>query len=129
MAVRYVCLFVYVFIYLVSLGPHPLHIEVPRLGVESELHLPAYTKATAMPDWAVSATYTTVHGNTGSLTHWVRPGIKPAASWLLVRFVSPEPRWELHQFDMFKRTFFSRNSKVFIKLTGIFPFYEKGREI
>ena len=30
------------------LGPHPQHMEVPRLGVESELQLPAYTTATAM---------------------------------------------------------------------------------
>ena len=26
------------------------HVEVPRLGVESELQLPAYTTATAVPD-------------------------------------------------------------------------------
>ena len=26
------------------------HVEVPRLGVESELQLPAYTTATARPD-------------------------------------------------------------------------------
>ena len=31
------------------LRPHLLHTEVPRLGVESELQLPAYTTATAMP--------------------------------------------------------------------------------
>ena len=30
------------------LGPHPGHMEVPRLGVESELQLLAYTTATAM---------------------------------------------------------------------------------
>ena len=29
------------------LGPHPWHMEVPRLGVESELQLLAYTTATA----------------------------------------------------------------------------------
>ena len=29
------------------LGPHPQHMEVPRLGVESEPQLPAYTAATA----------------------------------------------------------------------------------
>ena len=33
----------------VFLGPHPRHMEVPRLGVESELQLPAYATATAMP--------------------------------------------------------------------------------
>ena len=32
------------------LGPHPQHMEFPRLGVLSELQLPAYTTATAMPD-------------------------------------------------------------------------------
>ena len=32
------------------LGPHLQHMEVPRLGVESELQLPAYTTATAMQD-------------------------------------------------------------------------------
>ena len=41
------------------------------------------------------AVYTTAHGNAGSLTHWVRPGIEPASSWILVRFVSTEPWWEL----------------------------------
>ena len=30
--------------------PHPRHMEVPRLGVESELWLLAYTTATATPD-------------------------------------------------------------------------------
>ena len=30
------------------LGPHLWHMEVPRLGIELELQLPAY--ATAMPD-------------------------------------------------------------------------------
>ena len=40
-------------------------------------------------------TYTTPHGNAGSLTNWARPGIKPASSWLLIRFVSPEPQQEL----------------------------------
>ena len=29
---------------------------------------------------AVSENYTTAHGNTGCLTHWVRPGIEPATS-------------------------------------------------
>jgi len=42
--------------------------------------------ATAMPEpqqcqiRATSATYTTAHGNTGSLTHCSRPGIKSATS-------------------------------------------------
>ena len=32
------------------LGLHLQHMEVPRLGVQSELQLPAYTAATAMWD-------------------------------------------------------------------------------
>ena len=32
------------------LGPYPQHIEVPKLGVESELQLPAYTATIATPD-------------------------------------------------------------------------------
>ena len=32
------------------LGPHPWHIEVPRLGVSSELQLLAYATAIAMRD-------------------------------------------------------------------------------
>ena len=34
----------------VFLGLHLWHMEVPRLGVQLELQLPAYTTATAMPD-------------------------------------------------------------------------------
>ena len=46
---------------------------------------------------AVSATYTTAHGNIGPLTHWARPGIKPATSWLLVGFISAAPWQELQE--------------------------------
>ena len=35
------------FCFVFSLGLHSQHMEVPRLGVESELQLPAYTTATA----------------------------------------------------------------------------------
>ena len=47
--------FIYLFIYLILfLGPLLQHIEVPSLGVESDLQLPAYT---------------TAHGNSRSLSH------------------------------------------------------------
>ena len=45
---------------------------------------------------ATSVTYTAAHGNAGSLTHCEGPGIKPVSSWILVRFIPAEPRWELH---------------------------------
>ena len=44
---------------------------------------------------AASANYTTAHGNTGSLTHWLRPGIESASSCILFGFVTAEPRQEL----------------------------------
>ena len=46
-----------------------MHMEVSRLGVESELQLPAYTRATATRDPSCIWTYTTTHGSMGSLTH------------------------------------------------------------
>ena len=42
----------YLFIFIVIfyfLGLHPQHIEVPRLGIKSELQLPAYATATQEP--------------------------------------------------------------------------------
>ena len=64
----------------VILGLHLLHMEVPRLGVKLELQPLAYT---------------TAHRNAGFLTHWARPGIEPASSQILVRFVFSEPWQEL----------------------------------
>ena len=66
------CCFVFCF-----LGLHPRHMEVPRLGVQLELQLPAYA---------------TAHGNTRSLTHRARPRIELTTSWFVVRFISAAPR-------------------------------------
>ena len=86
------------FFFFVFLGPHPRHIEVSRLGVQSEL----YPWPTPEPQQhgirAASATYTTAHGNTRSLTHWGRPGIEPRSSWMLVNLMgllTAVPRQEL----------------------------------
>ena len=43
--------------------------EVPRLGVEAELQLPAYTTATASQIQSAFVTYTIGHRNAGFLTH------------------------------------------------------------
>ena len=85
------------FSFFLFLGPHLQHMEVPRLGVESELYLPAYTTATAIQDLRGMCNYTTAHNNTRSLTHWVRPEMEPASSWILVRFITTEPWWEPHK--------------------------------
>ena len=42
--------FVLLFLFFVFLGLHLWHMEVPRLGIESELQLPAYAAAMAMRD-------------------------------------------------------------------------------
>ena len=88
-----VCLFIYLFCFS---GPQPWHMEVPRLGVTSDLQLPATSHSHSNAQiWATCATYTIAHGNSRSLTHWTGPGIEPATSWCLVRFVSVLPWWEL----------------------------------
>ena len=68
--------------------PHLQHMGAPRLGVKSELQLGSTPQPQQCEIWAVSAPYTTAHGNAGSLTHWARPGIKPVSSWVLVGFVT-----------------------------------------
>ena len=78
------------------LGPHPWHMEIPRLEVESATAAGLYHSHSNVVSWTAPATYTTAHGNarSGSLSHWVRPGTKPASSWILVGFVTAEPWWE-----------------------------------
>ena len=51
------------------------------------------------------ATYTTAHGNARFLTHWARPEIKPASSWIQVSFVTTEPWQECPYFLFFKKKF------------------------
>ena len=82
----------FLFFSFVFLGPHPWHMEIPRLGVGSELQLPAYTTATTIWDSTLSATHTTAQSNAGSLTHGARPGMEPGSSWILVGLVTTEPQ-------------------------------------
>ena len=67
----------------------PAAMDIPRREVKSEPQSQQHQM------WVVSATYTTAHGNTRSSNNWARPGIEPASSWMLVTFVSAEPRWKL----------------------------------
>ena len=85
----HVLLFIFLFLFFVFfLGLQLWHMEVPRLGVKSEL-LPRLTPQPQQRGiWAASSTYTTVYGSVGSLTHWARPRIEPATSWLLVGLVN-----------------------------------------
>ena len=44
--------------------------------------------------WAAAAGLHWIHSNAISLTHWMKLGIKPASSWILVVLVTAEPQWE-----------------------------------
>ena len=56
--------------------------EVPRLGVESELQLPAYTTDTVKPD---PSQVCNLHHSSWQSQIW--PGIETASSWVLVRLL------------------------------------------
>ena len=55
-----------------------------------------YSNAISEP--CLQPSYTTAHGNVGSLTQWVRLGIEPTSSWILVGFATAEPQWECLQY-------------------------------
>ena len=87
------------FLSFVFLGPHSWHMGVPRLGVESELLLPAYARTTATPD--LSRVFDLHHSSWQRpiLNPLRRPGIEPVTSWFLVGFISTVARQELpHNF-------------------------------
>ena len=70
------------------LGPHLWHMEVPGLGVELELQLPAYTTVTATPD--PSHICDLQHS---SWQRWVlnplsEARMEPTSSWILVGLVT-----------------------------------------
>ena len=61
--------------------------EVPRLGNQS-LSCRPMPQSQQCQIQASFVTYTTGYSHTGSLTHWTRPQIEPASSWILVRFLT-----------------------------------------
>ena len=75
----------------VLLGPHPWHMEVPSLGVNRSCSCQPTPQPQPGQSKATCATYTRAHSNAGSLTRWLRPGIKPTTSWFLVRCISAVP--------------------------------------
>ena len=83
-------LFLFLKFFSCFLGPPLQHMDVPKPRGQI-----ATTAAGLRQIRAASATYTTAHGNPGSLTHRTRPGFQPVYSWMLVRFVSDEPQGEL----------------------------------
>ena len=90
-----VLIFFFFFFAFCFLGPHPQHMEVPRLGVKSELQLPAYTSATAMQDLSQVCDL-----HYGSWQHQILNPQSKARDWthnLMVPpgFISTVPQWKL----------------------------------
>ena len=68
--------------------PHLQYMDVPRLGSNQSRPAPQPQQCQIQ---ALSATYTTAYGNDQGV-----PWIEPTSSWILVRFITTEPQWELH---------------------------------
>ena len=107
------------------LGPQLQPMEVPRLGVKSELQL---------------LVYATVHSNARSFTHWSRPGIEATSSWMPVGFVTSVPQQELLKLFLFEKwllnalVFFNLKMKVTVFLKHMdfwvnVSFFVKGRQL
>ena len=105
----------YTFFFFTFLGPHLWYMEVPSLGVESELQLPAYTTATAM--WDPSHVCNLHHSSWQRRVrnHLGRSGIEPTSSPILVRAVTPEPQWELLEGTLLVKLFI-RTHQLFFKV-------------
>ena len=69
--------------------------EVPRLGIESGLQLPAYTAATAARDLSHVCVLCHSSPQCQILKPLSEARIESTTSWLLVVFVTAEPQQEL----------------------------------
>ena len=72
----------------VFLGPHLQHMEVPRLGVQSELQLPAYTTATATQDLSHICDLPHSSRQCRILNPLSEPGIELPSSRILLGFLT-----------------------------------------
>ena len=70
------------------LGPLPWYMDVPMVGIQLELQVPSYTTVTVTSDPSHVWDYPIAEGQTRSLTHWVRPEMESASSWILVGYVT-----------------------------------------
>ena len=85
--------FHFLFFYLFRAAPETYGYSQARGWTEAVAAGLCHSHAKSDPD--PSHVYDLCHSNTRSLPHWVRPGIKPASSWILVGFIIAEPQWEL----------------------------------
>ena len=66
----------------------PQHMEVPRLGVESELLLPAYARATTTPDLNCVCDLHHSSWQRQILNPLSKARDQPTTSWFLIRFIN-----------------------------------------
>ena len=81
--------------YLFFFGFSEWHMEVPRLGTELELQLPACTTATAMSDPSLICDLHHSSWQCQILNPLKGPEMEPASSWILVEFLTTELQQEL----------------------------------
>ena len=77
-----------IYLFIVFLELHLQHMEVPRLGVESELQLPAYIIATATQDPSCICDLYHSSQQRQILNPLSKAKDEPASSWILVRFIN-----------------------------------------
>ena len=76
-------LFYFILFYFCCLGPHPRHMEVPRLGVKWELQPLAYTTATAL--WDPNHVFDLQHS---SWQCWILNPLSKARDWTHIIMVT-----------------------------------------
>ena len=68
--------------------------------------------------WAMSATYATAHSNAWFLTHWVKPGMELASSWILVQFLT---HWAtMGTLDLTSVIKFNQSSPLWLIFFGVY---------
>ena len=95
--VWFVVAFFFFFFFFCFLGLHLQCMEVPEIGVKSELQLLAYTIAIATVTLDPSCICSLNHssGQHQILNPLSKARMEPTTSWLLVRFFSVALQWEL----------------------------------
>ena len=83
----YVCMYVCIYFCLSGAAPAAYGGSQARGSIRAVAAGLSHSHSNAI-SMSVTYTYTTAHGNTRSLTHWVRPGIEPVSSRILVRFIN-----------------------------------------
>ena len=81
------------------LGLHLWHMEIPRLGVKSDLLLPGHSHSHSKgsdPSCSCSCNLQCSCSSTRSLSHCARPGMEPVSQHSRDGTDPVVPQWELH---------------------------------